>query len=129
MYRRNTEAAERARERRQKEDSAPRLAAEVPALRSMRLSISFRRGETIVSDASYVRVVVVANAPSLFEISCSDSYCQGGGHQATQQIIDSLKAQKTHFEGEIPCRGAVGSTGTRCTSVLIYQVEATYASP
>jgi hypothetical protein len=126
MYRRNNEAAERARERRQKEDSAPRLATDVPSLRTMRLSVSFRRGETIVSDASYVRVVVVATAPALFEINCSDSYCQGGGHQATQQILEGLRAKKTQFQGEVPCYGSVGSSATRCTSTLVYQVEATY---
>jgi hypothetical protein len=126
MYRRNNEAAERARERRQKEDSAPRLVAEVPSLRSMRLSVSFRRGDAVVSDASYVRVVVVASAASLFEIPCSDSYCQGGGHHATQQILETLKAKKTKFEGEVPCHGSVGTSATRCTSVLVYQVEATY---
>ncbi|HMA94145.1 MAG TPA: hypothetical protein VKP30_15750 [Polyangiaceae bacterium] len=126
MYRRNSEAAERARERRQKEDAAPRLAKEVPSLRTMRLSISFRRGDTIVSDASYVRVVVVPNAPLLFEIPCSDTYCQGGGHQLTQQILDGLKAKKTCFQGEVPCHGSVGSTGTRCTSTLLFQVEATF---
>lgn len=126
MYRRNSEAAERAKERRLKEDAAPRLAKEVPSLRTMRLSISFRRGDTIVSDASYVRVVVVANAPLLFEIPCSDSYCQGGGHQLTQQILEALKAKRTAFQGEVPCHGTVGSSATRCTSALIYQVEATY---
>lgn len=126
MYRRNNEAAERARERRQREDAAPRLAAEVPALRTMRLTVSFRRGETLVSDATYVRVVVVANAAALFDIPCSDPYCQGGGHQATQEIIDSLRARKTKFQGEIPCYGSVGSSATRCLSALVYQVEATY---
>jgi hypothetical protein len=126
MYRRNSEAAERAKERRQKEDSAPRLSAEVPKLRSMRLTVSFRRGETIVSDATYVRVVVVPTAASLFEIPCSDTYCQGGGHQATQEILTALRARKTNFQGEIPCHGSIGSSASRCTSVLVYQVEATY---
>lgn len=126
MYRRNNEAAERAKERRQKEDAAPRLAAEVPSLRTMRLTVSFRRGESIVSDATYVRVVVVPTAPSLFEIPCSDSYCQGGGHQATQQILEALRAKKIQFQGEIPCYGSVGTSATRCTSSLVYQVEATY---
>lgn len=79
-----------------------------------------------MSDASYVRVVVVPSATSLFEIPCSDSYCQGGGHFATQQMLEGLKAKKTQFGGEVPCHGSVGTSATRCTSVLVYQVEATY---
>jgi hypothetical protein len=126
MYRRNNEAAERAKERRLKEDAAPRLSADVPALRTMRLSVSFRRGESIVTDSSYVRVVVVPNAPSLFEIACSDPYCQGGGHPATQPILEALRAKKTKFQGEVPCSGTVGTSANRCSSTLIYQVEATY---
>jgi hypothetical protein len=126
MYRRNNEAAERAKERRQKEDAAPRLAADVPSLRTMRLSVSFRRGESLVTDASYVRVVVVPTAASLFEIPCSDPYCQGGGHRATQPILEALRAKKPKFQGELPCNGTVGTSANRCTSTLIYQVEATY---
>jgi len=126
MYRRNNEAADRARERRQKEDAAPRLLAEVPSLRTMRLSVSFRRGETVATDSSYVRVVVVTSAAALFEIPCADTYCQTGGHPATQHILAGLKAKKSRFEGEVPCRGTIGTSGTTCASVLIYQVEATY---
>jgi hypothetical protein len=126
MYRRNNEAAERARERRQREDAAPRLAKDVPSLRTMRLSVSFRRGDAIVPDASYVRVVVVPAAASLFEIPCTDTYCQGGGHHLTKLILDGLKAKKPTFQGEVPCHGTVGSSGTQCQTTLLYQVEASY---
>jgi hypothetical protein len=126
MYRRNSEAAERARERRQKQDAAPRLANEVPFLRTMRLSVSFRRGDNAVPDASYVRVVVVPNAPALFELPCCDNYCQGGGYDFTRQIVASLKSKNPSFTGEGPCPGAIGNSGSQCQCTLVYQVEATY---
>jgi hypothetical protein len=126
MYRRNTDAADRMRERRRVEDAAPRLAREVPYLKTLRLSLSFRRGEIKLLDASYVRVVVVPTAPALFDIACADSTCRDGGHQLTEQLLQALRARKTHFSGEVPCRGAAGTSGTACNSVLIYEAEATY---
>ncbi len=126
MYRRNNEAADRMRERRREEDAAPRLAAQVPLLRSLRLSLSFHRGEVRIGDASYVRVVVVPTAPALFNIPCSDSSCRDGGHQITGAMLKALRAGLTEFRGEEPCRGSVGASGGPCGSVLTYEAQATY---
>ncbi len=126
MYRRNTDAADRMRERRRVEDAAPRLAREVPALKTLRLSLSFRRGDIKLLDASYVRVVVVPTAPALFDIPCADSTCREGGHQLTEQLLRSLRDGKTRVTGEVNCRGASGTSGTPCNSVLMYEAEATY---
>jgi len=126
MYRRNTEAADRMRERRRLEDAAPRLARELPSLKTLRLSLSFRRGDLKLLDASYVRVVVVATAPALFDIACADSTCRDGGHPLTEPMLKALRAGLTHFSGEVSCRGAAGTSGTACNSVLIYEADATY---
>jgi hypothetical protein len=126
MYRRNTDAADRMRERRRLEDAVPRLAREVPALKTLRLSFSFRRGEIKLLDASYVRVVVVPTAPALFDVACADSTCRDGGHLLTEVMLKSLRQGLTHFSGEIPCRGASGASGTACSGILMFDAEATY---
>ena len=126
MYRRNNEAADRMRERRRAEDAAPRLAEQVPSLRTLRLSLSFRRGEARIGDASYVRVVVVPTAPALFAIACSDSSCRDGGHQITNAMLKALRSGLTEFTGEEPCRGSIGATGSPCGCTLTYEAQATY---
>jgi len=127
MYRRNSDAAERMRERRRSEDAAPRLATEVPSLKSLRMSYSFRRGDFQIAEAAYVRVVVVPTAPALFVLPCSDAGCHDGGHHITSAVLGALRAGLTEFSGEEPCRGAAGSSGTRCNCVLRYEATATYA--
>jgi hypothetical protein len=126
MYRRNNEAADRMRERRRAEDAAPRLAEQVPSLKTLRLSLSFRRGDFRIGEASYVRVVVVATAPALFTIACTDSNCRDGGHPITTAMLKSLRAGLTEFSGEEPCRGSIGSSGAACGSTLLYDAQATY---
>ena len=126
MYRRNTEAADRMRERRRLEDAAPRLAHEVPALKTLRLTLSFRRGEVKLLDASYVRVVVVPTASALFDIACADSTCREGGHALSAPMLQALRSKLTHFSGELSCRGSAGTSGNACGSVLIYEADATY---
>jgi len=126
MYRRNNEAADRMRERRRVEDAAPRLITQVPLLKSLRLTLSFRRGDVKIGDASYVRVVVVQTAPALFNIACSDPNCRDGGHNITSSLIKSLRAGTADFSGEEPCQGAMGASGTPCGCTLLYDAQATY---
>jgi len=126
MYRRNSEAADRMRERRRAEDAAPRLAEQIPTLKSLRLSLSFRRGDVKIGDASYVRVVVVPTAPALFTIACSDSSCRDGGHHITNAMLKALRAGLTEFSGEEPCHGSAGASGSPCGCTLTYEAEASY---
>jgi hypothetical protein len=126
MYRRNNEAADRMRERRRVEDAAPRLAEEVPHLQTLRLSLSFRRGDFRIGEAAYVRVVVVSTAPALFSIACTDPNCRDGGHQITVAMLKALRARLTEFSGEETCRGSVGATASACGSTLLYEAQATY---
>jgi hypothetical protein len=125
MYRRNSDAADRMRERRRLEDAAPRLSSEIPALRSLRLSLSFRRGEFRLGETSYVRIIVVPTAPALFWVACADPSCREGGHQITAPMLKALKAHDPQFCGEDLCRGMVGA-GAACASTLIYEAVATY---
>ena len=112
MRYRDNDAARRTAERRRREDEAPRLKAEVPSLSRLDLEMSERRGSVTVS--THVKRVVVASAPALFEIACSDRSCKEGGHDLTYTIMRALRSQETRFEGEDECRGRVGTAPCGC---------------
>ena len=118
-----SEAAERAVERRRREDAAPRLIQEVPNLLSLSLEIDERRAGA-GNGICHTRRIVVANAPALFVLPCADSSCQDGGHDITRSIMPRLREGAARFEGEHPCDGRVGFE--RCTSVLRYVALASY---
>ena len=124
--RRTSEAAQRALDRRQHEDSAPRLHIEVPRLLTLRLDI-LDGGPVAMGGIVHVRHVVVAAAPALFDIPCADRHCKDGGHDVTWEIMRSLRANSARFEGEHECSGSVGAMGTsRCNRVMKYTRTATY---
>src|SRR5262245_36083864 len=89
--RRNTEAAQRAAARKQREDDAPRLLTEVPNLESLRLEIDVRRETGTLSGGTHIRRVVVENAPALFFVPCADRDCNDGGHDLTREIMTALR--------------------------------------
>lgn len=113
---RNTEAARRSQERREREDSAERLHDLVPRLSSLALEVREARGDEI--GVSYVRRVVLEKAPALFEIPCTDPDCKEGGHDVTAPILRALRAAQTRFEGEHTCDGQLGRG--ECRRVLRY---------
>jgi hypothetical protein len=113
---RNSEAAQRSRERRDREDAAERLHAVVPRLGSLALEVREARGEEI--GVSYVRRVVVERAPALFDLPCTDPDCKDGGHDVTAPILRALRSAQTRFEGEHACHGQIGRG--QCQRVLRY---------
>ncbi len=121
---RHSAAAQRAQERREREDSAPRLATEVPDLLALRLEIEERSDGAAVSQPKYVRRVVVPNAPALFLIPCGDANCEGGGHDVTGAVMHALHDHQTGFAGEDYCRGSLGSAN--CSRILHYEATAEY---
>jgi len=122
--RRNGEAAQRAAERRQRENDAARLHAEVPRLETLRLEIQEQRGDGVLAAAAHIRRIVVEHAPALFVVQCSDRSCKDGGHDLTAAIMRELAAGSTRFEGEHACDGRSGSVP--CTNILRYVGVATY---
>lgn len=125
MYgsKRNAEANQRSAERRQREDTAPRLAAEVPKL--LTLSIAIADGEPgAIGGSEHVRHVIVARAPALFEMKCGNRDCKEGGHDITYELLRELQAGKTKVDGQDACHGNVGSS--RCAYVMRYVATATY---
>jgi hypothetical protein len=119
-------AAQRFAERRQRENEAPRLRDEVPALESLRLDVEEHRAGSVVAEAPHIRRVVVENAPALFVLPCGDPTCKEGGHDVTSTVMRSLRAGNTRFEGEDACSGTVGSAP--CMRVLRFVGTASYKS-
>lgn len=122
---RSREGAERAAERRRREDDAPRLADIVPELQSLSLRVEERRSGYSTGEASHIRRVVVENAPALFVMPCRDPACKEGGHDVTDSITRSLRARLTEFEGEDACPGIIGSAA--CQRVMHFVATASYS--
>ena len=125
VTRRLGEAAQRAEERRARENEAPRLLAAVPRLRSLSIFIE-DRSDRSVAQPKHVRRVVVESAPALFLIGCSDTNCKDGGHDVTDLVMRALLRGETSFQGEDRCYGALGPSS--CTRVLHFDASAEYAS-
>jgi hypothetical protein len=117
-------AAARAQERREREDGARRLSAEVPELVSLQFSMEERSESTSVSQPKYTRHIMVATAPALFLVPCGDRNCVDGGHDVTHQVMRALQSHKTEFEGTDTCSGSLGSS--TCSRVLYYSAVAEY---
>jgi hypothetical protein len=125
MKPRNLEAARRFTERREREDQAPRLHDEVPALEVLALELSERRGEATQPETTHVRRIVVASAPAYFQTPCSDSNCVDGGHEYTATVMKALRDRQALFAGESTCQGTVADHV--CERVLRYVGSAKYA--
>ncbi len=124
--RRNSEAAQRAAARRLREDEAPRLLAEVPALESLRMEVEERREHGTVS-STHIRRVVIDNAPALFVVACNDRACKDGGHDVTNEVMRALRGKRAEFDGSHPCEGQIGTA--RCASIMHFKAFATYRAP
>jgi hypothetical protein len=123
--RRQSEAAQRAAERRQREDEAPRLIDVVPKLLTLRIQMEEWRRGTQLPESTHIRLVPVANAPALFVVPCHDTLCKDGGHDITSSLLAVLRHGTESFQGEDECRGWLGSDS--CGRVLRYTVTATYS--
>jgi hypothetical protein len=124
MSMRSREAAQRFADRRKREDDAPRLAAEVPALATLSLSVEERRGTVTSAESKHVRHVMVDRAPALFLVPCGDPSCEGGGYDLTSSVLRELRAGRREFSVEDECMGNVGSA--RCGRLLRAMATATY---
>lgn len=124
-YARNSEALERKKERQEREDSAPRLATEIPKLRTMKMSVTFTRGE-LSTQPGHVRHVIVPRAPALFIVPCADRECKNGGYDLTDQVMQNLRSGREAFSGTCRCEGELGSAAARCGGELRFDAEATF---
>ena len=123
FHRKTSAVALRTAERKDREAAAPRLTTEVPKL--VTLDIQFvEQASEAAQPVTYMRRVVVAAAPALFEVGCGDSSCKGGGHDLTHSILRDLKDSREAFTGEDACYGSVGTAP--CRRVLKHIATATY---
>ncbi len=114
-------------ERWQREDGSPRLKDEVPALLKLKLDLS-ENGETgPIPNSQRVRHIIVDRAAAHFEFPCSDTHCEGGGHDVTPAIMTELQHAKAAFSGEHACMGRVGEHA--CERVLVFNGHAEYSKP
>jgi len=121
---RRGEAAERFAERRRQEDAAARLRDVVPDLIACRIEIAEGRAHSAPADVTHTRHVVVAHAPALFVIPCSDPSCRDGGHDISSALLRGLSERRTDIRSEDTCHGTVGSV--HCGRVLRFAAFATY---
>ncbi|MEZ4441189.1 MAG: hypothetical protein R3B72_18965 [Polyangiaceae bacterium] len=110
--------------RREREDAADRLIETVPALESLTFEIDDEPRDQSSLPLSYVRHVVLATAPALFDLPCGDNKCEEGGHDFTSTILKGLRRGHTQLRGRSRCRGHKGSEP--CTRELAFRLEATY---
>lgn len=115
---RGGEAAQRFAERRRRQDEAPRLLTLIPTLESLRLEVEERRAGFALAEATHIRRIVVDHAPALFELTCQDASCDGGGHDLTAVVMRALRNKDAKFQGEDVCRGRVGTAAVECGRVL-----------
>ena len=125
LRQREQEAVSRARERREREDAAPRLRDRVAKLATLSLEIDDHAGAAMMAKTRYVRHVVVERAPALFQIPCSEPSCEAGGHDLTREVMQALLAGEREFTGEDVCFGWRG--GEQCERVLHFVGHATYS--
>jgi hypothetical protein len=120
-FRRNSPAALRFAERRQREDEAPRLSAEAPDLISLQLEID---EQGVSAQPRYIRRIVIGTAPALFFLPCGDPRCVDGGHDVTSAVMQALRAHNQSFDGTDDCLGSIGPSA--CARVLHFGAVAQY---
>jgi len=114
-----------AAEQRRRENAAPRLSQEAPALVSLRLTFEDLRRDDVSGGGgvTYAKPIVVATAPAYFDVRCMEPRCDGR-HDLTAPILKGLRAQLKTASGRDACNGVVG--GKMCDRTLAYGYEATY---
>jgi hypothetical protein len=117
-------AAQRFAERRQREDDAPRLSAQVPRLIRLEIEFEERSGS---GRYEHIRRIVIDRAPALFLVVCGDERCTDGEHDLTSVIMRALHAREKSFRGSDECRGSLGPSA--CARVLHYDGSAEYRGP
>jgi hypothetical protein len=119
--RRNSLAAQRFADRKRREDEAPRLSNEVPALQSLRIEFEEQFGS---GATKHIRRFVVGDAPALFIVVCGDPRCTDSEHDLTSSVMFALRARQTSFHGSDDCTGSLGSS--YCARVLRFDGTAEY---
>ena len=114
MWRRNDEAAQRFADRRQREDSAPRLSAAVPHLESLRLEVQESRSGIANSEAAHIRHIVV-RSPS--PVVCPATTRSARRRATTHPSSFTAALARETLRGEDPCPRYWGSQLSRAAAL------------
>lgn len=112
--------------RHEQEDAAGKLVQKVPSLATLSITVHEMRPDGCTNETRYIRRIVVAHAPALFHVPCSNPGCEDGGYDVTHEIMNGLISRRSQFEGQQSCRGRT-NTGD-CARVLRYVTAATYGA-
>jgi len=115
---RRRELAQHVADRRRREDEAPRLLAEVPALTRLSFAVAERAESGFTIGSGHTRRIVVEHAAARFEVPCSAGGCDGGVHDLTSGVMHELHRGSARFESDIRC--------DRCGCVLHHVAVAEY---
>jgi hypothetical protein len=122
--RRKLQLEARRTQRHAREEAAGELLRRVPDLTSLSIAIHETQFEGHTSANHYTRRFVLAHAHALFEVSCSNAICEGGGYDLTAELIASLARREDCAQGERTCAGRCGDHA--CTGALRYEATATF---
>ena len=111
-------------ERWERENKAPRLSEQAPALTSLRLELIETMNGRKLLDSECIRHIIVARAAALFEVPCGDARCEDGGHDISREVLIGLRAFKQRFDGTDRCSGYVGDRP--CGRLLEYTALAEF---
>lgn len=115
------QAAQRSADRLRNEHEAVRLSTLFPSLSTLSIDLVDCAG---AARMKYKKHIVVASAPALFVMTCSDERCEGGGHDLTREVLHALRARHVAFAGEHSCEGMSGTAP--CNHRLSYNLHASF---
>jgi hypothetical protein len=117
-------AARTAQARRIREDESNRLHDVVPELKGLRFNIEDQAAFEVAPPLTYIRHVIVATAPAMFDLPCLDRKCEDGGHDVTGRVLSGLKRRADAIDGSSRCRGT--RNGEPCERELNFRLSASY---
>jgi hypothetical protein len=118
---RRAQAAQRSADRLRVEQAATRLSTLFPDLATLSFDVVDIAG---ASSTRYKKHIVVASAPALFVLTCTDERCEGGGHDLTNEVLHVLRQRRTALTGEHTCEGTAGTA--LCAHRLTYDLHASF---
>jgi hypothetical protein len=108
-------------EKRQREQSAQRLATAIPRLTGLMLEVE---EHSAIACVKYKKRFHVGSAPALFELRCNDERCEHGGYNLTHEIVRVLRSHTTRSRGDVTCDGMTGKAF--CGRRIHYELFAEY---
>jgi hypothetical protein len=108
-------------DRREREQSAPRLQASFPQLLGLRIEVA---EYSQIACFKYKKCIHVGSAPALFELRCNDERCTHGGYVLTHHVCGALRARETRSHGDLSCDGTTGKA--YCGRRIHYELFADY---